>query len=69
MDVAHNFREFFEYSESCRFGSQCTHRNEPACAVKKGLEIGEISESRYRSYLGILEEIEAQNYWERHKKY
>ncbi len=69
MDVAHNFREFFKYSETCRFGSQCTHRNEPDCAVKKGLEMNEISDSRYRSYLNILDEIESQNYWERHKKY
>lgn len=69
MDVAHNFREFFEVSSKCKFGSQCTHRDEPDCEVKNLLEQGVLSEIRYRNYLNILEEIEAQNYWERSKKY
>jgi ribosome biogenesis GTPase len=69
MDVAHNFREFFRASVNCRFGSQCTHRDEPDCAVKEGLANGSISEIRYRNYLQILSEIESQNYWERNKKY
>ncbi|MCB0686292.1 MAG: ribosome small subunit-dependent GTPase A [Saprospiraceae bacterium] len=66
MDVAHNFREFFILSEDCYF-PDCTHRNEPKCSVKSSLEKGEISEMRYQNYLRILEEIEEQNYWERHK--
>lgn len=68
MDVAHNFREFFEYSKNCKFGN-CTHRNEPGCAVKEAIENEEISELRYQNYLIILEEIEDQNYWERHRDY
>ncbi|MEM9819786.1 MAG: ribosome small subunit-dependent GTPase A [Bacteroidota bacterium] len=66
MDVAHNFREFFQVSENCKF-ADCTHRNEPKCAVKAAIEEGDISELRYNNYLQILEEIEDQNYWERHK--
>jgi ribosome biogenesis GTPase len=69
MDVAHNFREFFEASRNCRFGSQCTHRNEPSCAVKEGLLDGNISELRYRNYLNVIDEIEAMNYWEISKKF
>ncbi len=69
MDVAHNFREFFLRSPQCRFGSICTHRNEPDCAVKKAIEEGSVSALRYQSYLSICEEIDAQNYWERKKKY
>ncbi len=65
MDVAHNFREFFMESENCKFGN-CSHRNEPKCAVKEAVEKGEISELRYHNYLQIVEEIEDQNYWERH---
>lgn len=65
LDVAHNFREFFELSENCRFGGKCLHRSEPGCAVKSALEKEEISELRYINYLQILEEIEDQNYWER----
>jgi ribosome biogenesis GTPase len=66
-DVAHNFREFFKRSVGCRFGGQCLHRNEPGCAIKAAIEANEVSEVRYENYLAILEEIEAQNYWERHK--
>jgi ribosome biogenesis GTPase len=67
MDVAHKFREFFEASEDCKFGGNCLHRNEPKCAVKAKIENNEISQLRYDNYLTILEEIEGQNYWERHK--
>ncbi|MDH3650566.1 MAG: ribosome small subunit-dependent GTPase A, partial [Saprospiraceae bacterium] len=57
MDVAHNFREFFAVSAKCKF-YDCTHRNEPKCAVKKAIEEEKISELRYINYLKILEEIE-----------
>lgn len=64
MDVAHNFRELFIESSNCKF-SNCTHRNEPKCAVKEALEEGKITHMRYNNYLQIVEEIEDQNYWER----
>jgi len=67
MDVAHNFREIFEASSGCKF-SNCTHRNEPKCAVKDAVEDGGISELRYLNYITIIEEIEDQNYWERNKE-
>jgi len=66
QDVAHNFREFFQRSTSCRFHN-CTHRNEPGCAVKEAVENGKIIYLRYQNYLAIMDEIEQQNYWERHK--
>jgi len=66
MDVAHNFKEFFQYSPDCKF-SDCSHRNEPNCAVKEAIEAEDISELRYFNYLALLEEIEDQNYWERLK--
>jgi len=65
LDVAHNFREIFETSKHCKF-SNCMHKNEPKCAVKQALQDESISELRYFNYLQILEEIEDQNYWERH---
>ena len=63
QDVAHNFKEFFEASDDCKYNN-CTHRNEPKCAVKAAIEEGSISELRYINYLTIIEEIESQNYWE-----
>ncbi|MBV6652220.1 MAG: ribosome small subunit-dependent GTPase A [Mameliella sp.] len=67
MDVAHNFKEFFEYSENCKFGGNCLHRSEPGCVVREAVEAEELSVLRYENYLTILEEVENQNYWERHK--
>jgi ribosome biogenesis GTPase len=66
MDIAHNFREFFLVSDKCKYNN-CTHRNEPKCVVKTKVEEGEISELRYLNYLTLCEEVEDQNYWERHK--
>ena len=67
-DVAHNFRELFIVSQNCKFGD-CTHRNEPKCAVKSAVEEGSISELRYHNYLKLIEEVEDQNYWERMSDY
>lgn len=67
MDVAHNFREFFSILGGCKYGD-CLHRDEPGCAVKKALEAGKIHPLRYANYLAILDEIDDQNYWERHKE-
>ncbi|NOT37556.1 MAG: ribosome small subunit-dependent GTPase A [Saprospiraceae bacterium] len=69
MDVVHNFREFFKYSDLCRFGRNCTHRDEPNCEVKNAIESGDIYLYRYQNYLNILDEIESQNHWERKKEY
>lgn len=63
MDIAHNFREIFAYSEDCKF-TNCLHRDEPKCAVKEAVEKGEISDLRYYNYVSMLEEAEDQNHWE-----
>ncbi len=54
-EVAHFFPEIFRFSHDCRFGN-CTHRHEPGCAVLKALEEHRISESRYASYLSIIDD-------------
>ncbi len=54
------FPEFFALKEHCKFNN-CIHINEPHCAVKDALENEEISWSRYKSYLQILEG-EEENY-------
>lgn len=69
QNVAHSFREFFALSDQCRFGGACLHRNEPGCAVRAAVEQGEVSELRYHNYLGILSEVEDQNYWERRREF
>ena len=54
-EISHYFREIFAFSEACRFNN-CMHTPEPGCAVLEAIENGEISESRYASYLSMLEE-------------
>ena len=49
------FPEMLRVMDECRF-KPCTHTHEPGCAVKKAVEDGLISEERYSSYLGMLEE-------------
>ena len=54
-EVAHFFPEIFEIAQDCRFGN-CTHSHEPGCAVLDALEEARIAQSRYNSYLSILED-------------
>ncbi|MBO5951513.1 MAG: ribosome small subunit-dependent GTPase A [Bacteroidaceae bacterium] len=60
-EISHYFTEIFEYSDGCKYGN-CTHTNEPHCAVKKAVEDGKISISRYASYLSMLEDDEEGKY-------
>ena len=46
----------FRNSPSCKFHN-CIHKKEPGCVIKKELENGIISKSRYSNYLLLLEEI------------
>ena len=57
------FKEIFHFSKDCRF-SNCTHTHEPGCAVLKALEEHYISQSRYQSYLSMLEDKEGGKYRE-----
>ena len=60
-EVGHYFKEIFEMSAQCKYGN-CTHRHEPGCAVREAVEKHYISESRYTSYLNILEDKEEGKY-------
>ncbi|MFC0604114.1 ribosome small subunit-dependent GTPase A [Winogradskyella pulchriflava] len=53
-EVGDYFPEFFELKQDCKFNN-CLHLKEPKCAVKDALETDEVSYSRYRSYIQILE--------------
>ena len=60
-EVGHFFPEIFRASADCRFGN-CTHTNEPGCAVIEAVEHGEIALSRYESYLSILGDCSESKY-------
>ena len=52
------FREIADVVPDCRFGD-CTHFNEPGCAVRAAVDHGHISRSRYESYKTLRAELEA----------
>ncbi|MGM9797857.1 MAG: ribosome small subunit-dependent GTPase A [Parabacteroides sp.] len=62
-EISHYFPEIFKHSAECRFNN-CTHRHEPGCAVLEAIQKGVISESRYKSYLNILEDRTESKYRE-----
>ena len=55
-EVSHYFPEIFGLSDNCRFNN-CTHISEPHCAVKAAVEKNRIPETRYTSYLRIVESM------------
>lgn len=59
-EVGHYFPEIFREASNCRFGD-CTHTHEPGCAVLRAVDESRISQSRYSSYLSILEEVSAED--------
>lgn len=60
-EIGHYFPEIFKTSADCKYGN-CTHRQEPGCAVRKAVEEHYISESRYTSYRSMLEDKEEGKY-------
>ena len=63
QELTSYFKEIFEYSKQCRF-SDCTHTHEPGCAVLKAVEEHYIAQSRYQSYLSMLEDKDENKYRE-----
>ena len=57
------FKEIFHFSKDCRFNN-CTHTHEPGCAVLKALEDHYIAQSRYQSYLSMLQDKDEGKYRE-----
>ena len=57
------FREIFRFSQQCRF-SNCTHTHEPGCAVIKAVDDHYIAQSRYQSYLSMLDDKDENRYRE-----
>jgi ribosome biogenesis GTPase len=56
QELSHYFPEMRKYLSGCRF-NDCTHTKEPGCAIRQELLNGNISESRYNTYLSMLDEM------------
>ncbi|MFK7783705.1 MAG: ribosome small subunit-dependent GTPase A, partial [Crocinitomicaceae bacterium] len=59
--MSHYFPEMRERMHECKFNN-CQHMNEPHCAIKVAVESGEIYESRYATYLQLMEEDQNETY-------
>jgi len=55
-DLTTCFPEFERKKDECKFRG-CLHLKEPQCAVKAGVEAGEIQSFRYEHYLDFMQEI------------
>ena len=47
--IERTFRDIEELASQCKFRN-CTHTNEPGCAIQKALEMGELDMDRWQSY-------------------
>ena len=62
-NLQYSFPDFGTYLGRCRF-DDCTHRQEPDCAVRAAVEAGEIEKTRYESYLRLYEKASQVKLWE-----
>ena len=62
-ELQYCFPEFEPYLGACRF-TDCTHRNEPDCAVRAAAEEGKIHPSRLESYRRLWELANRKKDWE-----
>jgi ribosome biogenesis GTPase len=56
-ELSHYYPEMRRILPECRFNN-CIHIDEPGCAVKEAVIQGRITQSRYNSYLAILESLD-----------
>lgn len=61
QELSHYFPEMRKLLVNCQFNN-CMHTNEPGCAIKKEVGIGQVAEDRYVSYLTILDTMEDKTY-------
>ncbi|MCH5240172.1 MAG: ribosome small subunit-dependent GTPase A [Muribaculaceae bacterium] len=66
-EVGHYFPDIFKKSEECKYGN-CRHLGEPGCAVIPAVEAGEISPTRFASYLSIIEEVAGEKGDDKYRK-
>ena len=60
-ELSHYYPEMRARMNNCQFNN-CMHINEPGCAVKDAVNVGEVHVDRYVSYLAILDTMETKSY-------
>jgi len=62
-NLQYAFPDFSNHIGNCQF-RDCTHRKEPGCAIRHAVELGELEQSRYDSYLTLYEKASQIKQWE-----
>ncbi len=62
-NLQYAFPDFGEFLGKCQF-HDCSHRQEPGCAVRQALEQGAVEQTRYNSYLRLYEKAQQVKLWE-----
>ncbi len=62
-NLQYAFPDFGKFLGKCQF-HDCSHRQEPGCAVRAALEQGGIEKTRYDSYLRLYEKAQQVKLWE-----
>jgi len=57
-EISNGFVEIRPFTGRCKF-SNCSHLNEPGCAVRQAVNDGAVSQQRFNSYLRMVEEFRA----------
>ncbi|CAG1064791.1 ribosome biogenesis GTPase / thiamine phosphate phosphatase [uncultured bacterium] len=67
--IAESFADIVSLAPGCRY-RDCTHANEPGCAVRKAVESGEIGREHYENYIKLRKESDFHqlSYAEKRKK-
>jgi ribosome biogenesis GTPase len=58
-EITHGFKDVRKFNGACKF-SNCSHTNEPGCAMKKAVSDGLLNEQRFNNYLRMLQEFHEQ---------
>ncbi|HEV8512822.1 MAG TPA: ribosome small subunit-dependent GTPase A [Cyclobacteriaceae bacterium] len=55
QEISDYFPEMRDLRLECKFGSKCLHLQEPGCAIHPAVEHGKIAQSRFESYISMVE--------------
>ena len=58
-EITHGFKDVRKFSGACKF-SNCSHTNEPGCAMKQAVSDGLLDEQRFNNYLRLIQEFNEQ---------
>jgi ribosome biogenesis GTPase len=55
-EITNGFIDVRKFNGACKF-TNCSHQNEPGCAMKQAVKDGKLNEQRFNNYLRLLQEF------------